>query len=106
MPYITKERREQTQEGVYFDEISLDILGIEAGALCENGGDMQYLIAEMIQGYMRKKGLRYQNCQDVMGALAGAQMEFYRCVVGPYEQEKIEENGHVYSRVEMQEGGY
>lgn len=61
-----------------------------------SGGDLQYAIAEMIHSYLSRKGLNYQHCQDMMGALAGAQMEFYRCVVGPYEQEKICENGRVY----------
>ena len=31
-----------------------------------------------------------------MGALAGAQMEFYRKVVVPYELDKEAENGGVY----------
>jgi len=31
-----------------------------------------------------------------MGALSGAAMEHYRCVVAPYEEMKIAENGAVY----------
>jgi hypothetical protein len=57
----------------------------------------QYLIAEMIQSYITDKGpYNYQTLNDVMGALAGAQMEFYRKVVAPYENKKEIINGSVY----------
>jgi len=66
-----------------------------------NAGEMQYVIAKMIQKYLERKAeengeVRYQDMNDIMGALAGAQMEFYREVVVPYEDKKIEENGFVY----------
>lgn len=61
----------------------------------KSAGDFQYAIAKMIKSYMERKGLKYQTCNDVMGALAGAQMEFYRRTVAPYEDSKIEENGDV-----------
>lgn len=58
-------------------------------------GELQYAIAEMIKSYIQNHGLNYQICNDIMGALAGAQMEFYRRTVAPYEDKKIEENGDV-----------
>lgn len=60
-----------------------------------NAGEFQYAVAHMIKNYIKRKGLNYQNCNDIMGALAGAQMEFYRRVVGPYEDTCIERNGDV-----------
>ena len=57
-----------------------------------NAGELQYLIAVMIKSMDTS---RYQNMNDIMGALAGAQMEFYRRTVVPYEDKKIEENGDV-----------
>jgi len=50
----------------------------------------------MFKSYIERKGLNYQNCNDIMGALAGAQMEFYREVVSKYEDKKIKQNGGVY----------
>jgi hypothetical protein len=80
MPYIEKNKREEL-----FDRDP------------ETAGELQYLIAEMIQGYITDKGpYNYQTLNDVMGALAGAQMEFYRKVVAPYENKKEILNGSVY----------
>ena len=62
----------------------------------ETPGELNYLVTELIKQYVRTKGLNYQTCNDVMGALEGAKAEFYRRVVGPYEDQKIEENGDVY----------
>ena len=61
----------------------------------QSAGEIQYLIAIMIKTYIQQNGLSYQTCNDVMGALAGAQMEFYRRTVAPYEDEKIKENGDI-----------
>ena len=41
-------------------------------------------------------GNSYATINDIIGALEGAKMEFYRRVVAPYEDEKIKENGDVY----------
>lgn len=61
-----------------------------------SGGELQWIIAELIHNFISEKGLNYQHCQDMMGALAGAQAEFYREVVAPYEDIKKLENGRVY----------
>ena len=55
-------------------------------------GEMQYIIAIMIKNARPEN---YQDMNDVMGALAGAQMEFYRRTVAPYEDTKIVLNGDV-----------
>lgn len=86
MPYIDKMSRQnisgRLNEVIYPSSI-------------ETAGDLQYAIAVIIKSYMQRKELKYQTCNDVMGALAGAQMEFYRRTVAPYEDQKIEENGDV-----------
>jgi len=84
MPYIKKEDRP-----ALYDGYTVDI------TQTKTAGDLQYCIAVMIKDFMTRKGLKYQNCNDVMGALAGAQMEFYRKTVAPYEDLKIKENGDV-----------
>ena len=69
MPYIDPDSREAINradpEG-FDDMINIDQIA--------SPGDMQYAIALMIKNYVEYKGLNYQTCNDVMGALAGAQM--------------------------------
>ena len=94
MPYIKKEKRqaifkEQTwdPDGPNYSHINIEEI--------DCAGDIQYAIAEIIKQHVRRFGLSYQTCNDIMGALAGAQQEFYRRTVAPYEDKKKEENGDV-----------
>ncbi len=86
MPYIDKYSRSR------LDDVNYPL----------NAGEIQYLIARMINVYLNNHlkmidgSYKYQDLNDIMGALSGAQMEFYRKVVAPYEELKIRENGGVY----------
>ena len=72
-----------------------------------SGGELQYMIAAMIQAHLeRKEEVRYKDLEEILGALAGAQHEFYREVVAPYEDEKMEENGGVYDPSSFGNGEY
>jgi len=87
MPYITKE-----------DRTVIDHL-IGKNFSPQNGGELQYAIAELIQRYYKNScnnKPRYKHMEMMMGTLSGAAMEHYRCVVAPYEEMKIAENGAVY----------
>ena len=91
MPYITQERRNELAKVTP----SLD------KKIPSSAGDLQFVIADLINKFLnstesREGKLRYQHMNDVMGALSGAQQEFYRLVVVPYEDSKREENGDVY----------
>ena len=68
-------------------------VGIKLAAT--TAGELQYCIAVLLRHYL-KPGYRYQDLNDVMGALAGAQMEFYRRIAAPYESDKERSNGDVY----------
>lgn len=85
MPYIKKENRELIRTKNL--TINYDMI--------DSAGELQYAMAVMFKSYLKRKGLCYQHCNDIMGALAGAQLEFYRKVVAPYEDTKIKENGDV-----------
>ena len=108
MPYITEERRNEMVELPSFTPFksSRRNLGVAMGEAMENGGDLQYMLAEVIQRYLERKGLRYARCEEVMGALDGASKEFYRKVVAPYEETKIRENGLVYDLTRMTSTDY
>ena len=89
MPYILPENRE-----IINSELT-DFVPID-------GGELQYAIAVMIQRYYKlveaeEGGVRYKHMEAINGALVGAINEHYRCVVVPYEDGKIEENGGVYN---------
>lgn len=80
MPYINKDRRKELAE-------------------CNDGetaGELNYLLTTVIHHYILDNGLTYQIINDVIGALEGAKLEFYRRIVVPYEDRKIIENGDVY----------
>ena len=59
-------------------------------------GELNFLISHLCAQYVKNNGLRYQQINDVLGALEGAKQEFYRRVAVPYEDKKIQENGDVY----------
>lgn len=61
-------------------------------------GELNYNITRLLNDYVKDKGmgLDYQSINDCLGALEGAKMEFYRRIVVPYEEKKMEENGDVY----------
>ena len=110
MPYITPEDRKElldfnVRPGL-FATCTREEIGLMMGLACRNGGDLQYMLAVALQKYMETKGLRYANCEDVMGALSGALREFQRCVVDPYEQQKLSDNGEVYDTEKMKNGKY
>jgi len=86
IPYIKSRERER------LSEISELILKTKI----DTAGNLQYLIALLTKSFMTDKEKKYQDHNDVMGALDGAAREYYRRKVAPYEQEKINENGDVY----------
>lgn len=59
-------------------------------------GELNYLFTTLAIKYMDYKGKSYQTINDIVGALEGAKLEFYRRVAAPYEDTKIKENGDVY----------
>jgi hypothetical protein len=62
----------------------------------ENAGELNYVLTLMCQEYFQQNGGRYQQINDIIGALEGCKLEFYRRLVAEYENEKILENGDVY----------
>lgn len=62
----------------------------------KTAGELNYLITTLILDYIYANKLSYQVINDIVGALEGAKLEFYRRTVAKYENEKIKENGDVY----------
>lgn len=62
-----------------------------------NGGELNYVIAEAIDGYIAVHGLSYQTIAEVRAAATGAVDEFNRKVAHPYEDIKAQMNGEVFT---------
>lgn len=58
-------------------------------------GDLNYLITQLCLQYLKQTDGRYQHHNDVVGAIEGAKLEFYRRATAVYEDSKIESNGDV-----------
>lgn len=80
MPYIPRIRRD----------------AIESGGAPQSAGELNYLVTKLCSAFYARSEKRYQDCNDILGALDGAKLEFYRRVVVPYEDKKRAENGDVY----------
>jgi hypothetical protein len=78
MPYINKNRRES------------------ATWAPETPGELNYAITDAINSYRVGKPLGYQTINDILGAIEGAKLEFYRRIVVPFEEKKRKKNGDVY----------
>lgn len=83
MPYIPTSRRE----------------ALVGGDKPATPGELNYIITEYLIDYV-KRHAGYQGINDVLGALEGAKIEFYRRYAAPYEATKILENGDVYPPAE------
>jgi hypothetical protein len=87
MPYITMDQRL---------EIDNEIQSMGLSWFPQNAGELNYLVSRFIANYLEENGLKYANCNEMIGALECAKLELYRVMIGPYEDEKIAENGGVY----------
>jgi len=82
MPYIKKVER------AFFDE-QLDDLGLHR----MDKGDLNYCVTKLALYYIKVHGKSYTNISDATSALVDAADEIKRRLLGPYENQKIKENG-------------
>lgn len=86
MPYIKTDNR-----------IQLNYVTNELDSIyLNNPGDLNYLVTCLCNKYIDNNTLSYQTINDIVGALEGAKLEFYRRIAAPYEKIKMKENGDVY----------
>lgn len=81
MPYIERSERR----------------ALEGGTIqIQTPGQLNYCFTRLALEYLETRGESYQVYNDIVGALEGAKMEFYRRAAVPYENLKIKLNGDVY----------
>lgn len=81
MPYISNRRRFELDD--------------DDNPTPQTAGELNYLLTSLIRKYFNGHK-NYQAINDVIGALEGAKLEFYRRIAAPYEDTKISSNGDVY----------
>ena len=87
MPYIKPEDRTQWKSVI--EQIELRVEDLKEN---EIEGNLNYLITSILKRIYPPKYYQYNK---VMGLLECIKQEFYRKVIGPYEDTKIKENGDV-----------
>lgn len=64
----------------------------------ETPGELNYAITRLVIDYLDRQGAcTYENINACLGAMAGAQAEFYRRVAVPYEDLKLALHGDVFN---------
>ena len=61
----------------------------------QDSGELNFAITKLLLKYLGEAP-RYQDFNDVLGALEGAKHEIYRRRIAPYENGKILSNGDVF----------
>jgi hypothetical protein len=87
MPYIKKEQRPTID-----DHIAPLISHLQSLPVEEQDGALNYAVTKVIKSLYPK---RYFHMNRALGVLSAIAHELYRKFIGPYEDEKIKENGDV-----------
>lgn len=87
MPYIPRNQRPELDKKMDPLIAHLSKLPFE-----EQDGALNYVITRMIR---KIYPTRYRHLNRALGVLTAVTQELYRRVVGPYEDEKIKENGDI-----------
>ncbi len=82
MPYINKSAR-----------INFDKHLNEVGPHTTAKGDLNYCVTQLALHYIKAHGKSYTNISEAASALVDAADEIKRRLLGPYENQKIKENG-------------
>lgn len=87
MPYIKKDQRPKIDTLVNPLVEHLKSLPVE-----EQDGALNYAVTKILKNLYP---IKYFHLNRALGVLTAIKDEFYRTVVGPYEDTKIKENGEV-----------
>jgi hypothetical protein len=85
MPYIAQKLRDALVDREHAADTEIN-----------TPGELNFVLTAVIREYLHQHKTCYQTINDIIGALEGAKLEFYRRIAVPYEDSKIQENGDVY----------
>ncbi len=69
---------------------------LEQGRVPTKPGELNYLMSQLIKGYIAMNGKSYTTLNAVAGVLSCLSMEVYRRITAVYEDEKMSESGEVF----------
>ena len=81
MPYLTQDKRRRVDDGYHY---------------AETAAELNYKLTSVVVDYLANHELNYQVINDILGALEGTKLEFYRRIAVAYEDCKLSVNGDVY----------
>lgn len=96
MPYIKEEVRKELEPELQALLLRMSRTTVDYETTLD--GMIVYVITELVKATYstRKYRNKFDDLASVIGLLESAKLEFYRRVVSPYEDSKIEENGDVF----------
>ena len=71
-------------------------LNLTIGGKIQNVGELTYLFAQLVNHYIKLKGLKYQTLAEIIGALEGCKLDVNNNILNAYEGTKALMNGEVY----------
>lgn len=83
MPYIDAERRHWLEPRPIDEAVT--------------AGELNFQVACLVNEYLTVNGVSYHRLNDVVGVLECLKLEIYRRLVAPYEDDKIIDNGDVFT---------
>jgi len=89
MPYVKKELRAYLDGNI--EALAKEIRGLPPD---ETAGALNYAITRL---FVLQYPSRYYHFNRLLGVLEAVKQEFYRRLVAPYEDEKKQENGDVFT---------
>lgn len=92
MPYVKQSTRDRIDPSlrILFDKLN-------------TRGDMNYAITKLLHFFVLREGQKYNTLNDTMGIIECVKQEFYRTVIGPYEDCKRSLNKHISELDEITE---
>lgn len=91
MPYIIQDKRDVLDPVI--DELMVALVNLQ---IDDEGNNMEGNINYVFTKLLKKcYGDSYGELNDALGILTAVQLEFYRRVAVPYEDQKIYDNGDV-----------
>lgn len=84
MPYIEQDDRKYLDDKI-------------ANIVLQSPGELNYIITKLLDRYIAVNKKNYKVLNETIGVLECAKLELYRRIAAPYEDEKIKQNGDVYT---------
>ena len=63
----------------------------------ETPGELNFLVTTLVDNFLCNRPASYDAINAAIGVLECAKLELYRRIAAPYEDEKIVQNGDVYT---------